>query len=73
MTEQELRAVVRAAIAQHIGPPPSAEAAAGWVPATFLRGHASHGQFELPALGTECIIEPSVTCNHCGYCKSYGH
>ena len=20
-----------------------------------------------------CIIEPAVTCNHCGYCKSYGH
>jgi len=20
-----------------------------------------------------CLIEPAVTCNHCGYCKSYGH
>ena len=20
-----------------------------------------------------CLIEPSVRCNHCGYCLSYGH
>ena len=20
-----------------------------------------------------CVIEPSVRCNHCGYCLSYGH
>jgi hypothetical protein len=20
-----------------------------------------------------CLIEPAVTCNHCGYCKSWGH
>jgi hypothetical protein len=20
-----------------------------------------------------CIIEPAVACNHCGFCKSYGH
>jgi hypothetical protein len=20
-----------------------------------------------------CLIEPAVACNHCGYCKSYGH
>jgi hypothetical protein len=20
-----------------------------------------------------CLIEPSVRCNHCGYCQSYGH
>ena len=41
-----------------------------------LRDHASHGLFVLPA-GADtdgpCIIEPAVACNHCGYCKSYGH
>lgn len=40
------------------------------------RGHASHAMFVLPA-GADtdgpCIIEPSVACNHCGFCKSYGH
>ena len=20
-----------------------------------------------------CIIEPAVRCNHCGYCQSFGH
>jgi len=20
-----------------------------------------------------CVIEPSVQCNHCGFCQSYGH
>ena len=74
MTEQELRALVRAAIAAnaghtHAAPPPA-------VPAAILRQHASHGLLVLPAgADTEgpCIIEPAVPCNHCGYCKSLGH
>jgi hypothetical protein len=71
MTEQELRALVRDAIAkQRARPSPGVPQ---MVPATFLRDHASHGLFQLPALGSECLIEPSVTCSHCGYCKSYGH
>ena len=73
MTEQELRMLVRDAIARHsgqaAGPAPPA------VPA-FVRFHASHGMFTVPA-GADtdgpCIIEPAVMCNHCGYCKSYGH
>ena len=73
MTEQEVRALVREAIARHAGQvlspaPPS-------VPA-FFHLHASHGMFTLPA-GADtdgpCLIEPAVMCNHCGYCKSYGH
>ena len=37
---------------------------------------ASHVLFALPNgtdVGGSCIIEPAVLCNHCGYCKSYGH
>tara|TARA_B100001123_G_scaffold376713_1_gene443598 strand:+ start:2601 stop:2816 length:216 start_codon:yes stop_codon:yes gene_type:complete len=37
---------------------------------------ASHVLFALPNgtdVGGSCIIEPAVFCNHCGYCKSYGH
>ena len=71
MTDQELRTLVREAIARQTGRASSARPEV--VPATFLRSHASHGQFELPPIGSECIIEPSVTCEHCGYCKSYGH
>ena len=73
MNEQELRSLVREAIARHAaaasqpGPRPA--------PASFHL-HASHGMFTLPA-GADtdgpCLIEPAVMCNHCGYCKSYGH
>ena len=73
MTEQEVRQLVRDAIARHAGQPsrpvpPTAPA--------FFHLHASHGMFTLPA-GADtdgpCLIEPAVMCNHCGYCKSYGH
>lgn len=36
--------------------------------------HSSHGMLALVAVGDgECVIEPSVSCDHCGYCKSLGH
>ena len=70
MTEQELRTLVRAVIAQQAGGRPPDPAA---IPLPSLRDHASHAIFVLPAQGEACVIEPSVTCNHCGYCKSYGH
>jgi hypothetical protein len=73
MTEQELRALVRDAIARQAGSAASLSRAPQ--PPTF-RQHASHGLFVLLA-GADtdgpCIIEPAVPCNHCGYCKSYGH
>jgi hypothetical protein len=73
MNEQELRSLVREAIARHAtgAPQPSPRP----VPA-FFHLHASHGMFTLP-VGADtdgpCLIEPAVMCNHCGYCKSYGH
>jgi hypothetical protein len=74
MTDDDLRALVRAAIAQHTGqtmPVVSAPAA------TALRLHPSHGRFALLSAGSDaeglCLIEPAVPCNHCGYCQSYGH
>ena len=73
MNEQELRTLVREAIARHgVATPRPASLPAP----TFFHLHASHGMFMLPA-GADtdgpCIIEPAVMCNHCGYCKSYGH
>lgn len=72
MTEQQMRELVREAIARQ-----TARRAPGgpdMVPATFLHADVSGSQFAVPSGpdGT-CIIEPSVMCNHCGYCKSYGH
>jgi hypothetical protein len=77
MTESELRALVRDAIARHA----TRDAAASGVVPGVVGGllphqHPSHGMFVLP-VGSDrdgpCLIEPAVTCNHCGYCKSYGH
>jgi hypothetical protein len=74
MTEQELRVLVRDAVARHLGPE-----AAGisepdpQQPLTAVRQHMSHRLFVLPAIDSACLIEPTVRCNHCGYCKSYGH
>ena len=68
MTEQELRMLVRDAIARQIDKPNAAWRAEGG------RQLLSYMQFAVPS-GPEgtCVIEPSVMCNHCGYCKSYGH
>ncbi len=76
MTDDELRALVRDAIARHMG-----EAAAGPAPGTpaplpLWRSHPSFGKFLLPRgddEGGPCLIEPTVHCNHCGFCQSYGH
>jgi hypothetical protein len=74
MTEQELRMLVREAIAQQTAPAAVRATASG---SSFaVRQHVSHALFVLPA-GADtdgpCLIEPAVPCNHCGYCKSLGH
>jgi hypothetical protein len=79
MTEQELRVIVRDAIARHaasrVGAAKTITRQAP-VPFTVVDQHASHALFDVPA-GADgegpCVIEPAVACNHCGYCKSYGH
>jgi hypothetical protein len=89
MTDDEIRALVREAIARNLGhrsPGPgqhapfesaqgSPEQRRGAAPPAW-RAHASFGRF-LVTSGTEedgaCLIEPNVRCNHCGYCQSYGH
>jgi hypothetical protein len=74
MNDDQLRAIVRAAIAQHIGRAPRPQVQA---PTASLRLHASHGMFSTLTDGAAedgpCVIEPAVMCTHCGYCKSYGH
>ena len=38
--------------------------------------HASHARLSLLRSGDDegqCLIEPAVRCNHCGYCLSLGH
>jgi hypothetical protein len=73
MTDEELRALVRDAVARHLdgrSTVPRAQTAHD------PRRHASHAMFAI-ATGADddgpCVIEPAVLCTHCGYCKSYGH
>jgi hypothetical protein len=78
VTDEELRTVVRDAIARHAASrmetAPAGRRAP--TPVAVVRQHASHALFAVPA-GADtdgpCVIEPAVACNHCGYCKSYGH
>ena len=68
VSDGDLRTLVREAIARHLGPPPVSPQST-----QSFRAHPSHGL--LPILGDQsgaCLIEPTVRCNHCGYCQSYG-
>jgi hypothetical protein len=86
MTDAELRSLVRQAVARHLGagavaaPDPLAPIGSGGAsarpPAAGPAGvaHVSHAMYlTLVNTGDACVIEPSVACNHCGYCKSHGH
>jgi hypothetical protein len=89
MTDQELRAMVRESIARQLGEtvrlkPDTTDVSAADV-SMFARGvrfqpdpHSNASFVRLPlSSGGDgdgaCLIEPSVRCNHCGYCQSYGH
>jgi hypothetical protein len=75
LNEQDLRDMIRASIARHLGPAVPSRAA-GPEPASAFRAEISHVRFALARGGDDdgaCIIEPAVRCNHCGYCQSYGH
>jgi hypothetical protein len=71
MTDDELRTLVREAIARV-----QDGRAAEPTHLSHLAHHPSHLTFTVPS-GADaegpCIIEPAVMCNHCGYCKSMGH
>ena len=72
MNEEELRDMVRDAIARLGRPAPAGPSAAS----IGVREHASHMLLPLARGGDgdgQCLIEPAVRCNHCGYCLSYGH
>jgi hypothetical protein len=70
MNEDALRAMIREAVARHLagGDAPPREGHA-----LILAPHASHFRYTLPPSEGPCLIEPTVQCNHCGYCESHGH
>ena len=79
MTEDDLRALVRQAVSRHLtasgadaGSPASSAVDRG-TPAPGV--HPSFARYLLPrepGSDGSCLIEPSVKCNHCGFCLSHG-
>ncbi len=80
MNEQDLRALIRETVLKAL-------AARGMAGSCATHGSSGSSVHEEPAVahpshglyvtvvnaGGACVIEPGVTCNHCGYCKSHGH
>ncbi len=82
MNDQELRSLVRAAVARHMGDglrtgtpveprPASTPAPLTPILSPVLSSHALYTG--LVNVGDACVIEPAVSCDHCGYCKSHGY
>jgi predicted Zn-ribbon and HTH transcriptional regulator len=70
MNEDALREMVRAAVARRLATP----TAVGQDNVQLrIATDMSHQRYALPDSGGACLIEPAVTCNHCGYCQSHGH
>jgi hypothetical protein len=79
MNEQDLRALIRQAVSSALASRGMAGACAPHGEATSpppraLDAHPSHALYvSVVNAGEACVIEPGVSCNHCGYCKSHGH
>jgi hypothetical protein len=88
MNEDQLRAMIREAVARHLGGAPSAIPPAPALAQSSLQIpspsplapslksslHPSHVQYlTVVNAGDACVIEPAVSCNHCGYCKCHGY
>ena len=70
MNEDALRAMVRESIARHLGAHQTDPRAPQPI---VLARDASFYRYSLPKTDGPCLIEPTVQCNHCGYCESHGH
>ena len=81
MNDDDLRALIRAAIQRHMGGSAPGRDLSAELPRNVASGRAaepvsiSFGQYRLEraAGDTACLIEPAVQCNHCGFCKCHGH
>jgi hypothetical protein len=75
MTDEEVRELVRRAIARHLGPPEARSAAPVVASPPVPAVPIAFARYPLPRAADDvmCLIEPAVRCNHCGYCECHGH
>ncbi len=75
MTDDELRALVRAAVSRHLGTQAPGDPAPATQPPPAKMLPMAFARYHLPraADDTACVIEPAVRCDHCGYCQCHGH
>jgi hypothetical protein len=78
MTDDELRALVRATVQKHLAGSTGSTGSmgsTGSAPPLPPPLHPSFVKYALvrPAGDSMCLIEPEVGCNHCGYCQCHGH
>ena len=80
MNDADLRALVRDAVARHLGggvgaaAPTSTPMPIPHQSAPFAGPHPSHVIYISLVNDTDaCVIEPGVPCSHCNYCRSHGH
>jgi hypothetical protein len=73
MSEDAVRAAAEAAIARHLARRGSGPAARR---PDAAPGHPSFTLCVVPAGGDgedACLVEPSVPCTHCGFCRTHGY
>ena len=74
MHDQELRALVRDAVARHLSVSQASEVSRLVFESTPSDRHSSHAIYlTVVNIDHACVIEPDVRCHHCQYCKSHGH
>ncbi len=77
MNDDEIRALIRVAIEKHLGAASPADASEAARQTCLSRRSIplSFGRYALPRAedDSQCLIEPAVRCNHCGYCECHGH
>ncbi len=72
MNEDALRALIRESVARHLNGGSQPPSPPFTTPISFV-AHPSQYRYPLPESEGPCLIEPTVACNHCGYCQSHGH
>ena len=75
MTDDEIRELVRSAIARHLGAPAAPPPAPASQSSPVQPVPMALARYPLPRAADDvmCLIEPAVRCNHCGYCECHGH